>query len=495
MPPPSPPPPAYPPRPPGATALPLLIHTATLSGTVEAFDRIAYTAALAALLGVSTSAISLSVTAASVTVTSSIRATNNASAATMLTTLRTASISPSALTAALGNIVTVEATTPPTVTERILFAPSPPPPSPPPPSPPPSPPPQPPLPPQAPPPPDQCFVSPTHRYNISASPGCDLAKDALAGAGTDTSVCAAIALAAIEHSTLCQDSPLCKDVGFISRDDINLLYAANLADLVLEFFSTAALLLLAFPKTLGGARTGGPMLLVMLVADVALEFVVINTANRILPIITVLKDSDCLNQLLADGRTQQETLVKLEEDLEAVATLGYTELGAAAVASAGDLKDMWDEYHGKGMGSIQRMFFLFLPAVMDVLLAALDFFIFTVSAQADNEAIRESIVNRGSMWCVTITDECVTIAENEATRLGIDRPIYNGHTGLWIGFVSAVPAISVLYFMYICVSRERAPETTPSQRRRAGGLSKYSRRTLERELEMRNQQQHTADAI
>jgi hypothetical protein len=151
------------------------------------------------------------------------------------------------------------------------------------------------------------------------------------------------------------------------------------------------------------------------------------------------------------------------------------------------------------MGSIQRMIFLFLPAVMDVFLAALDFFIFTVSAQADNEAIRESIVNRGSMWCVTITDECVTIAENEATRLGIDRPVYNGHTGLWIGFVSAVPAISVLYFMYICVIRERAPDTNPSHR----GSWSNSRRRIEIELQrlrrdnarMRNQQQHTADAI
>jgi hypothetical protein len=293
-------------------------------------------------------------------------------------------------------------------------------------------------------------------------------------------------------------------VGFISRDDINLLYAANLADLVLEFFSTAALLLLAFPKTLGGARTGGPMLLVMLVADVALEFVVINTANRIHPTITVLKDSDCLNQLLADGRTKQETLVKLESDLEAVATLGYIELGAAAAATAADLKDMWDVYHGKGMGSIQRMLFLFLPAVMDVLLAALDFFIFTASAQADIEAVRESIVNRSSMWCVTITDECVTIAENEATRLGIDRPVDNRHTGLWIAFASAVPAISILYVMYICV-RERARKTNLSHSgQRRGALSKLEVELevelakVKRELElarMQNQQHHTAVSI
>ena len=244
------------------------------------------------------------------------------------------------------------------------------------------------------------------------------------------------------------------------------------------------------------------MLLVMLVADLALEFVVINTANRIHPTITVLKDSDCLNQLLADGRTQQETLVKLESDLEAVATLGYIELGAAAAATAADLKDMWDVYHGNGMGSIQRMLFLFLPAVMDVLLAALDFFIFTASAQADSEAVRESIVNRSSVWCVTITDECVTIAENEATRLRIGRPVDNLHAGLWIAFASAVPAISILYVMFIFASA-RARETNPSHSSRRRGAWSNSRRRLELEVErlrrdnerMQVQLQHTTDAI
>ena len=245
------------------------------------------------------------------------------------------------------------------------------------------------------------------------------------------------------------------------------------------------------------------MLLAMLVADVALEFVVINTANRIHPTITVLKDSDCLNQLLADGRTQQETLVKLKSDLEAVATLGYIELGAAAAATAADLKDMWDVYHGKGMGSMQRMLFLFLPAVMDVLLAALDFFIFTASAQADSEAVRESIVNRSSVWCVTITDECVTIAENEATRLRIGRPVNNLHAGLWIAFASAVPAISILYVMFIFASARAWEETNPSHSSRRRGAWSNSRRTLELELErlrrdnarMQKQQQHTTDAI
>jgi hypothetical protein len=125
-----------------------------------------------------------------------------------------------------------------------------------------------------------------------------------------TSVCAAIALAAIEHSTLCQDQALCKDVGFITRDNINLLYAINLADLCLEGYSAAVLLLLIF----GGARRRlttalGFILLAMLVVDVALENMAIYTAKSIHPTVKVLKNSDCLNQLLADGRTQQETLI------------------------------------------------------------------------------------------------------------------------------------------------------------------------------------------
>ena len=160
---------------------------------------------------------------------------------------------------------------------------------------------------------------------------------------------------------------------------------------------------------------------------------------------------------------------------------------------------------------MHRLVCLFLPAVLDVLLAALDFFIFTTSAQADIEAVRESIVDRSSVWCVTITDECVTIAENEATRLGIGRPVDNRHAGLWVAFASAVPAISILYVMYIFAS-ERARETNPSHSRQW-----RSRRTLELELSnvqaqnqaerlenerlrreifyMQRQQQHTSVAI
>ena len=289
-----------------------------------------------------------------------------------------------------------------------------------------------------------------------------------------TSVCAAIALAAIEHSTLCQDQALCKDVGFITRDNINLLYAVNLADLCLEGYSAAVLLLLIFPCRFGGARRRltkalGFILLAMLVVDVVLENMAIHTAKSIQPTVKVLKNSDCLNQLLADGRTQQETLIKLESHLETIVKLGYAQLGVAAAATAGELKELWDANHGNGMGPTQRMFFIFVPAVTDVILAALDFLIFTASAHADNVAVRESIVNRGSIvnrtsvWCVTITDECVTIAENEATRLGIDRPLDNPHLGLWVSVASVVPVISFLFFALVCMCpRDANPGGRPN---------------------------------
>jgi hypothetical protein len=94
---------------------------------------------------------------------------------------------------------------------------------------------------------------------------------------------------------------------------------------------------------------------------------------------------------------------------------------------------------------------------MDVILAALDFLIFTASAHADNMAVRESIVNRTSVWCVTITDECVTIAKNEATRLGIDRPLDNRHLELWVSVASVVPVITILFFFVCMCPRDANP--------------------------------------
>ena len=102
------------------------------------------------------------------------------------------------------------------------------------------------------------------------------------------------------------------------------------------------------------------------------------------------------------------------------------------------------------------MVFLFLPAVLDVIFAALDFFIFTASAQEDNLAVRESIVNRSSVWCVTISDECLTVAENDAARLGIHRPPDNHHNGLVTTFGFVVPVITILYVTIVCMCRRNA---------------------------------------
>ena len=126
--------------------------------------------------------------------------------------------------------------------------------------------------------------------------------------------------------------------------------------------------------------------------------------------------------------------MKLESDLESVVTLGWVELGAAGFAAIGDLNDMWDEIHGKGMKRGKRALVLFLPAITDVLLAALDFFIFTTSAAADNDKIRQSIVARAAEWCITVQDECVVIIDEEAARVGDSRLGKASYDGLIIAF-------------------------------------------------------------
>ena len=129
-PPPSPPPPA-PPLLPGAELSYGVVQTYTVSGTVDTFDAAAFKTALATSVGVPASAVTLTVTSASVHIVATITATNNTqldSVAASLSTL--AAGGAAAASTALG--VTVEAIAPPTTAVVTVFAsPSTPPPLPP----------------------------------------------------------------------------------------------------------------------------------------------------------------------------------------------------------------------------------------------------------------------------------------------------------------------------------------------------------------------------
>ena len=119
IPPPSPPPPSYPPvpsrppprepppppsRPPWAEAQHVVRLAFVLSGSVDTFDRAAFTKSLAALLGVEPSAIALEVSAASVRVRATVNAESAEEAADLAATVN--ALKPDTASAELG--VTVE---------------------------------------------------------------------------------------------------------------------------------------------------------------------------------------------------------------------------------------------------------------------------------------------------------------------------------------------------------------------------------------------------
>jgi hypothetical protein len=310
---------------------------------------------------------------------------------------------------------------------------------------------------------------------------------------TEMSVCAAIAMSAVEHHPICQGTDLCTSVALVSRDSIPFLYAINLVDLIIEAFSLIALLLCAFTR-LGGIRAGGPLLFLMLIADVALEILAIRTASSIHPTIKSVKDSNCLDLLLADGRTVQETLVKIENDLDAVVKLGYVELVTAVVASAGDLSDIYAGMR-KHMSSRRRYFralALFLPALLDALLATLDFFIFTTSASQEAAELRQSIVNRTAVWCVTITDDCIPILEEENARLNLERPSEANYDPLVVAVSVSIGAVTLLY-SFACMIRSRKMRRSETTVQAAPDPRDVEISRLQREVEQLQAQVSTSD--
>ena len=124
------------------------------------------------------------------------------------------------------------------------------------------------------------------------------------------------------------------------------------------------------------------------------------------------------------------------------------------MAAAGDLGDLYrSSIEGKKEMSTKSIFlrgvFLFLPAVLDVIFAALDFFIFTSSASTEAVQLRQSIVARDAAWCVTIAADCVPIAEEEAMRLNGERP---AEADYFPHIMVCVASLVVLVPLYICAA-------------------------------------------
>ena len=135
-PPPSPPPPT-PPLTPGASIAYEVVQTFTAAGSIDDFNSTAFGIALATIIGVSPSAVTIIATAASVAITATIEADTQEDSSTHWTSLAAlSSVGAAAASAALG--VSLEAISPPVVNVETLLGPSPPPPAPPPATPPPA---------------------------------------------------------------------------------------------------------------------------------------------------------------------------------------------------------------------------------------------------------------------------------------------------------------------------------------------------------------------
>jgi len=281
------------------------------------------------------------------------------------------------------------------------------------------------------------------------------AAESLNSTGAATSVCTALSMATVEHSFLCRDTELCMKVAKMSREDISQLHAINLLDVVLESASSLALVLCVFEK-LGGARTGGPLLLLFLVADVALEIIAISYATNIQPTIDLILSSECLDVNQADGLGTRDILNNIHSDLSNVVSMGVAELAVAGVAILYDLYEQYREHVARSekMTDFNRFFWLFLPAIADVILAYFDFFIFTTSANNDAKLLRRSILSNigpPTTWCVGLTDACVPIIEEDADRFGGQRPGESNYTAMLIVFSVCLGLVVAVYLVLVAL--------------------------------------------
>jgi len=260
-------------------------------------------------------------------------------------------------------------------------------------------------------------------------------------------------MATVEHSFLCRDTELCMKVAKMSREDIPQLHAINLGDVILESLSLVALLMCTFEKW-GGSRTGGPVLGLFLVADIALEGVAISYATSIQPTIDLILSSGCLDVNQADGLGTRDILSNIRSDLSFVVSLGVAEVIVAVIATAGDVTDQYHTWRSRAeyaekMTQTNRIFMLLLPAFTDVVLAYFDYFLFTTSANEDAKLLRRSILNNIGLpntWCVGLADGCAPIIREDADRFGGQQP---GEPDYTVMLVVCSVCIGLLLAVYL----------------------------------------------
>ena len=162
----------------------------------------------------------------------------------------------------------------------------------------------------------------------------------------------------------------------------------------------------------------------LLVVDLALQAIALETARRAEPLATEMKE--CVN--IARNAENRDTLVGLTEGMSTIISLGLGELvlGVLAIA-ASSLKIL-------GMGcnfeptAIDVSFRIeFATSSVDCILTAIEFFFLTQAAKEDSDALLLSIQARDE-WCITLSDECTEVVREAAGPASfktsvVDRPL------------------------------------------------------------------------
>ena len=142
---------------------------------------------------------------------------------------------------------------------------------------------------------------------------------------------------------------------------------------------------------MSGAVIQHVTLVILLIVDIVLESLAIEAAKRILPTATKVLDARCFE--LLQEPPERDSLLALKSVCLSIVNIGVVQLLLAVFATLGSVRDLFDlgnmreDDEKPGRLVAVNSSFIFVPAALDILLAALDFAIFTQQARAETEAL------------------------------------------------------------------------------------------------------------
>ena len=313
----------------------------------------------------------------------------------------------------------------------------------------------PPSPPPSPPPPSAFYTNPEYRLNNTHP------EDPLCVGAIKSEVCQSIADSILARSAAGETNGMwrtttTRDVDAL-KGDVDVLYVINLLDFVIEICGLLFLVLGLFRRR--SAKVGMVLLAFLLVTDVVLQFYSIAIARRSGPIVDVLVSSDCMRK-----SSEYNTVVGLSGELNQIFIIGLAELAVALIAFVADAVGL---FYNQGEDSLKKRVkdtaVVISFALLDLMLASLDFFLFSATAKEESDQLVQSLAERSGAWCVVPTDDAVAFFESQPDAHAYDsfaNPLLSVHVGAWIAII--IGCSFAIFGATLCVPPERLERSKPS---------------------------------